>query len=140
LNKAGTASRVVVNQDFTGEGITSDPFGHGTFVAATAAGYDRAAPGTYNGIAPNANVLNLRVLNSKGTGTVSSVLSALNWITFYRSRYNIRVVNMSLGMPAIDSYKTILCARPCAAWSTPASSWLPPQATTAKALKANFTG
>jgi subtilisin family serine protease len=47
----------------------------------------------------------LRVLNSQGTGTVSAVLGALNWVMSNRSTYNIRVVNMSLGMRAVDSYK-----------------------------------
>ena len=36
---------------------------------------------------------------------MSGVLSALDWCLANRSTYNIRVVNMSLGMPAIDSYK-----------------------------------
>ena len=31
-------SRIVVNQDYTGEGRTDDPYGHGTHVAAAAAG------------------------------------------------------------------------------------------------------
>src|SRR5207244_4172196 len=61
--------------------------------------------GSYGGIAPAAKLVNFRVLNSQGLGTTSGVLSALNAVVTYRSKYNIRVVNMSLGMPAIDSYK-----------------------------------
>ena len=61
-------SRIVVNQDFTGEGRTDDPYGHGTHVAAAAAGNGIVAKGEYIGIAPRAKILNLRVLNSKGTG------------------------------------------------------------------------
>src|SRR5437764_11357183 len=97
--------RVAVSRDFTGEGRTDDPYGHGTHVAAVAAGNGRISDGAYLGIAPNAKLINLRVLNSQGTGSVSSVLSALDWVMSNRSAYNIRVVNMSLGMPAIDSYK-----------------------------------
>jgi serine protease AprX len=33
------------------------------------------------------------------------VLSALNWVLNNRSLYNIRVVNMSLGAPAVESYQ-----------------------------------
>src|SRR5262249_30040134 len=79
--------------------------GHGTHVAAAAAGNGVVASGQYIGIAPRAKILNLRVLNSKGTGSVSSVLGALNWLLTNASAYNVRVVNMSIGMPAINSYK-----------------------------------
>src|SRR5207253_2909575 len=90
-------SRVIVNQDFTGEGRTDDPFGHGTHVASAAAGSGQIFGGAYEGIAPNANIINLRVLDSHGGGTTSSLLAALDWVMTNRSLYNIRVVNMSLG-------------------------------------------
>jgi serine protease AprX len=92
---------IALNQDFTGERITSDPYGHGTFVASIAAGNK----GSYGGIAPSATLINFRVLNSEGMGTTSGLLAALNAVAVNRTKYNIRVVNMSLGMPAIDSYK-----------------------------------
>jgi subtilisin family serine protease len=98
-------SRVVYSKDFTGEGRTDDPFGHGTHVAALAAGSARLANGNYAGIAPEANIINLRVLNSKGTGTTSRLLNALNWVYNNRALYKIQVVNMSLGTAAVDSYR-----------------------------------
>ncbi|HYY94703.1 MAG TPA: S8 family peptidase, partial [Pyrinomonadaceae bacterium] len=97
--------RVVYSQDFTGEGRTDDPYGHGTHVASIAAGNGRISNASYVGIAPGANIINLRVLNSQGTGRVSWILSALNWVLLNRTAYNIRVVNLSLGTPAADSYK-----------------------------------
>src|SRR5437016_8270206 len=97
--------RVVYSQDFTGEGRTDDPFGHGTHVAAIAAGAGRVSNAAYLGIAPNANLINLRVLNSQGTGSTSDTLAALDWVVTNKATYNIRVVNMSLGTPAVDSYK-----------------------------------
>src|ERR1041384_8059481 len=96
--------RVVYSEDFTNEGRTDDPYGHGTHVASLAAGNGRISNGAYLGIAPNANLINLRVLNSQGTGTTAYVLRALDWVASNKSTYNIRVVNMSLGMPAVDSY------------------------------------
>ncbi|HEV2904529.1 MAG TPA: S8 family peptidase, partial [Pyrinomonadaceae bacterium] len=104
LNDGGT-SRIVYNQDFTGEARTDDPYGHGTHVASIAAGNGVVSNAAYVGMAPNANLINLRVLNSQGTGTVSSLLSALDWVLTNHSTYNIRVVNMSLGTSAIDSYR-----------------------------------
>ncbi len=106
FKKASTDQlRVVYSKDFTGENRTDDLYGHGTHVASIAGGNGRVANGKYIGIAPNANLVNLRVLNSQGTGSVSGVMGALEWILSNRAAYNIRVVNMSLGMPAIDSYR-----------------------------------
>ena len=93
------------SKDYTGENRTDDPFGHGTHVAAIAAGSASILSGRYSGVAPGATIYNLRVLNSQGVGRVSSVLAALNDLLLYHVNYNIRVVNMSLGMPAIDSYR-----------------------------------
>ncbi|HWW77887.1 MAG TPA: S8 family serine peptidase [Pyrinomonadaceae bacterium] len=103
--ESGSASRVVKSVDFTGEGRTDDPYGHGTHVASIAAGNGQISNGSYVGIAPNANIVNLRVLNSQGVGTVSALLAALDWIKTNKGTYNIRVVNMSLGTSAVDSYK-----------------------------------
>jgi hypothetical protein len=100
-----TGSRIIVNQDFTGENRTDDPYGHGTHVASIAAGNGLISSGKYRGVAPNANLINLRVLNSDGIGSTSGVLAALDWIMSNRAAYNIRVVNMSLGMPAVESFE-----------------------------------
>jgi len=97
--------RVVRSVDFTGEGRTDDPYGHGSHVAGVAAGNGRVSNGAYTGVAPNANVVNLRVLNSRGAGSASSLLAALDWVLSNRARYNIRVVNLSLGTAAVDSYR-----------------------------------
>jgi subtilisin family serine protease len=97
--------RVGGSKDYTGENRTDDPFGHGTHVAGIAAGGVGFLSGKYGGVAPNATIYNARVLNSLGVGTVSGVLAALNDLLLYHTTYNIRVVNISLGMPAIDSYK-----------------------------------
>lgn len=95
------AGRIVFSRDFTGEGTTNDAYGHGTFVASMIA----ASHGPYGGIATGANLINFRVLDSQGRGSMSEVLNALNSILTYRAQYNIRVVNLSLGSVAVDSYK-----------------------------------
>src|SRR3990172_3682548 len=102
---ANNTSRIVRSVDFTGERRTDDPYGHGTHVASAAAGNDVVSQGAYVGTAPNAKIINLRVLDSLGVGNVSSLLSALAWVMSNRSAYNIRVVNMSLGTTAIASYQ-----------------------------------
>ena len=97
--------RVVYSKDFTGEGRTDDPFGHGTHVAGIVAGNGRISRAEYIGVAPNANLINLRVLDSRGTGRVSYILAALEWVYQNRARYNIRVANLSLGTAAVESYR-----------------------------------
>ena len=101
----GNKLRVVYSKDFTGEGRTDDPFGHGTHVASIAAGNGRISNAAYVGLAPNASIVNLRVLNSQGMGRVSYILGALEWVYQNRAAYNIRVVNLSLGTAAVESYK-----------------------------------
>src|SRR5215213_8079682 len=97
--------RLVAGVDFTGEGRTDDPYGHGTHVASIIAGNGRISNAAYTGVAPNANLVNLRVLNSQGAGTTTYLLRALDWVLTNRARYQIRVVNLSLGMPAVESYR-----------------------------------
>jgi subtilisin family serine protease len=97
-------SRVAYSQDFTGEGRTDDPYGHGTHVASLAAGSGQPSGGAYTGIAPGASIINLRVLDSQGQGTTSSLLAALDWVLQNKTLYNIRVVNLSLGTPAVEDY------------------------------------
>ncbi len=95
------AGRIVYSKDFTGEGTTEDPYGHGTFVAGMIA----SQRGSYGGIATGANLINFRVLDANGTGRLSALLSALDAVMANRNKYNIRVVNLSLGTAAVDSYK-----------------------------------
>ncbi|HEX8473381.1 MAG TPA: S8 family serine peptidase [Pyrinomonadaceae bacterium] len=105
-------TRVAYTKDFTGElnalgqPVTADNYGHGTHVASIAAGNGAVAQNAYLGMAPAAKIINLRVLNSQGKGSVSALISALDWLMVHHSTYNVRVVNMSLGTAAVESYKT----------------------------------
>ena len=99
----GLSSRVALSRDFTGEGRTDDPYGHGTHVASIAAGGDLSG-GAYAGIAPAASLYNLRVLDSHGRGSVSGVLAALDWVLANKHLHGIRVVNLSLGTTAVDAF------------------------------------
>ncbi|HTK38203.1 MAG TPA: S8 family serine peptidase, partial [Pyrinomonadaceae bacterium] len=99
------ASRVVYSQSFV-PGVTSteDDYGHGTHVASIAAGSASRDGAAYEGIAPKANIVNLKVLDANGVGSTSALLNALNWVIQNRTAYNIRVVNISLGTPSIDTW------------------------------------
>ena len=46
-----------------------------------------------------------KVLGDNGEGQTSWLLNGLNWVLQNKATYNIRVVNLSLGSTAIDSYR-----------------------------------
>ena len=105
-------SRVVAAVNFTGSSTNAssegDRDGHGTGVAGVAAGNGAASTGyagNYAGIAPEANLIDLKVLDEHGVGTTSATLSAINWAITNQQRYNIRVINISLGAPARESFR-----------------------------------
>ena len=76
--------RVSYAENFApGEFDASDKYGHGTHVAGIVAGDGTSSSGhayyyTFRGIAPKANLVNLRAHDSSGQGTDSSVISAID--------------------------------------------------------------
>jgi serine protease AprX len=118
----GTGSRIVYNQNFAGGQITvADLYGHGTHVAGVLAGNGMNSRGanfrkTFIGIADNASLINLRVLDQNGAGRDSAVIAAIENAISLKSRYNIRVI-LSLGRAVYESYKLDpLCQAVEAAW------------------------
>ncbi|MGB6385881.1 MAG: S8 family peptidase [Terriglobales bacterium] len=111
LNNASGTSRVVYSQSFVLlDSTTSDKFGHGTHVAGLVGGSGASSgtangyAATYAGMAPNVNLINLRVLDQNGLGTDSQVIAAIEEAITLKNTYNIRVINMSLGRPVFESY------------------------------------
>ncbi len=108
---AALANKVVANVSFvTGDPIVTDPFGHGTHVAgiiAGAAGPASSVTSLYDGgIAPGAQLINIRVLGPDGFGLTSDVVKGVEWAIANRTRYNIRVINLSLGHPVTEPAAT----------------------------------
>ena len=125
LQKAtGTGSRIVYSESFIpGDTSTSDAYGHGTHVAGILAGngHDSANgyPAQYIGVAPNANIINLRVLDATGAGSDSQVIAAIQRAITLKSTYNIRVMNLSLGRNIYESYTLDpVCQAVEAAWKS----------------------
>ena len=100
---AALQGRIVATQDFTG-GDGVDRFGHGTHVAGIIAGAQVTTPDghDYRGIAYGAKLVNLRVLDANGSGTVADVVEAIDWAIAHREQFNIRVINLSLGAPVLQ--------------------------------------
>src|SRR6266571_1571765 len=95
---------LIYSKSYTGYPANRDYFGHGTHVASILAGDISFKSGAYTGIAYDSKLISLAVLNSQGKGASSNVVSAIDWCIAYKSNYNIRVINMSLGTPVKDSY------------------------------------
>ncbi|MDX3642780.1 S8 family peptidase [Streptomyces sp. MB09-02B] len=72
----------------SGDNVAQDGNGHGTHVASTIAG------STY-GIAKQAKIVAVRVLNNAGSGTTAGVVAGIDWVTANHSGPS--VANMSLG-------------------------------------------
>ncbi|HWG40787.1 MAG TPA: S8 family serine peptidase [Candidatus Acidoferrales bacterium] len=119
---SGLGSRIVYSESFIpGDPSTNDAYGHGTHVAGIVAGngHDSASgyPAQYIGVAPNADIINLRVLNANGSGTDSQVIAAIQRAIQLKSTYNIRVINLSLGRGIYESYDLDpVCQAVEAAW------------------------
>jgi serine protease AprX len=80
-----------------------DPHGHGTHVAGILVGNGtHSASGKLRGIAPEASLVSIRVLNSLGQGSTSSMLAGLQWVLGHKDEYGIRVLNLSLGHPVYE--------------------------------------
>ncbi|HEX9224519.1 MAG TPA: S8 family peptidase, partial [Candidatus Acidoferrales bacterium] len=116
--------RIVYSQSFVpGTTDASDYYGHGTHVAGIVASAGWFSWGnhythTFKGIAPNANLINLRALDQNGAGTDSSVIAAIQAAISLKSTYNIRVINLSLGRQVYESYTLDpLCQAVEAAWN-----------------------
>ena len=80
-----------------------DGNGHGTHVAGIAAALDNAIGSV--GVAPGARIWSVRVLGNDGTGSLSSLIAGIDWVT--RHADVIDVANMSIGCscvsPALDA-------------------------------------
>jgi serine protease AprX len=109
--------RVVYAENFGKGGSAVDVYGHGTHVAGIAAGSGGQSQGVFAGVAPNASLINLMVLDQTGAATDSIVIAAIQRAIQLKSTYNIRVINLSLGRPVFESYTLDpLCQAVEAAW------------------------
>ncbi|HEY0430346.1 MAG TPA: S8 family serine peptidase, partial [Pyrinomonadaceae bacterium] len=107
LIKASTGRpSVVYSKTYTSVPVNKDYYGHGSHVASLLAGSNAFKSGYYTGIAYESKIISLSVLDAAGTGLSSNVIAAIDWCITNKATYNIRVINMSLGAPAKDSYKT----------------------------------
>jgi serine protease AprX len=107
------ASRVVETAVANpGASDASDPVGHGTMVAGIIAGNSINLPtsdsnyGKYAGVAPNANLISVKVGDDHGNSNELAVIMGIQFAVQHQADFNIRVINLSLLSSIPQSYMT----------------------------------
>jgi hypothetical protein len=95
------AGRETGGRNFSGSRDDIDHYGHGTHVASIVAGTGAKSGGRFRGVAPDARILDVKVLGDNGFGPDSAIIAGMQWA----AEQGADVVNMSLGAfddPDID--------------------------------------
>lgn len=96
LNHSDLAANILANKNCVSKWQNgNDDNGHGTHVAGTIAALNNSIGVV--GVAPEAKLIAVKVLNASGSGYWSQIICGLDWVTANASRYNIKVANLSLG-------------------------------------------
>lgn len=91
-------SRIIGFCDFvSGRREPYDDNGHGTHVTGILAGSGKASGGKYRGMAPDCQIVSLKVLDRHGNGKKETILEAFAWLLQNYLRYRIQIVNISVG-------------------------------------------
>tara|TARA_B100000579_G_scaffold435652_1_gene459469 strand:- start:4434 stop:6260 length:1827 start_codon:yes stop_codon:yes gene_type:complete len=92
--------------DGSGETEAYDDQGHGSHCAGIAAGTGAIDEGPtsdgstpYRGVAPDAWLVGVKVLDGSGSGSFEEVMRGMEWTIDNKVKYNIRAASMSLGGP-----------------------------------------
>ena len=92
------SNRILAFQDFVNhQKLPYDDSGHGTHVAGCIGGNGSLSGGKYSGIAPSCNLIVGKILDKNGDGKIRNMLEAIQWISSYKEKYNIRILNISVG-------------------------------------------
>lgn len=79
-----------------------DDNGHGTHVGGILGGCGKESGGRLCGIAPECSIIAVKALNYKGSGNIPEMMECLEWVIKYRDKYNIRIMNISVGSATTD--------------------------------------
>jgi serine protease AprX len=93
-------------KNLSGELDCNDRYGHGTFIAGLVAGNGASSGGKWKGVAPEASVLSVKAAGADGSADVSNILAAIQWVVSFKERYDIRVLNLSLGTDSTQDWRT----------------------------------
>jgi len=110
-------NRILAFKDFVNnKQYTYDDNGHGTHVTGIIAGDGYESDGKYEGIAPLCNIVAVKVLGKEGAGNISDVLAGIQWVLDNQQKYNIKVMNLSVGMEDLEGENSALVRGVNVAW------------------------
>ncbi|MDX3660497.1 S8 family peptidase [Streptomyces sp. ID05-26A] len=93
--------REIGERNFSNSPDNGDHYGHGTHVASIVAGTGAKSGGKYRGVAPDASILDVKVLGDNGSGQDSAIIAGMEWAV----EQGAQIVNLSLGgydTPEVD--------------------------------------
>ncbi len=112
------ASNVTIGPDFSLDAfdtstIGRDLHGHGTHLASLIASTDQAwaegdrgrKPGRQIGVAPDANLISVKVGAANGAVDVTQAIAGINWVIANRQAHNIRVLSLSYGTDSVQPWQ-----------------------------------
>ena len=111
ISKDLERKRVLAFFDWTKTGRATavepyDDYGHGTHVASLIAGTGDLSKDRFRGHAHRALLVGYKVLDSRGSGYTSHAIAAIDHAIANRTTLGIKVINLSLGHPIMESAKT----------------------------------
>ncbi|MFD2671460.1 S8 family serine peptidase [Marinicrinis sediminis] len=83
-----------------------DDNGHGTAITGIIAG-----DGEYQGIAPDTKYIIIKVLDEENQADYNSLMQSINWILLNHEKYEIDIINISLGIQSYISHENISLER-----------------------------
>lgn len=93
------------NYCFTSASDSKDAYGHGTHVAgAIWNNMTDNATGVFLGVAPEAKILSVRVLDNHGNGSYADAIEGIQYVLQHKDYYGIRVLNMSISASPTTPY------------------------------------
>lgn len=103
LKDTSGRNRVVARYDALTDTVGKeviDESGHGTHMASIAVNSAQTTQkglptGTYKGVAPDASLVAVKVLDREGLAHVLEIVRAIQWVVDHREKYEIRVLNLS---------------------------------------------
>lgn len=110
-------NRIIAFRDFVNNKQSPyDDNGHGTFVAGVAAGNGYLSNGKYKGVAPEAYLIGVKVMDKDGSGNSSDIIAGMQWVVDNQKEYNVRIMSLSLGAKPSNSRFDPLAAAVEAVW------------------------
>jgi serine protease AprX len=112
-SRSDDTSRVIASAVIDPNATTADDtYGHGTAVAGLIAGNgayrdsDDSLWGQYDGTAPDANLISVKVADDDGQATILDAIYGLQFAVDHKAQDNIGVINMSFRSTTAQSYQT----------------------------------